>query len=143
MNAGSRADHNKFCLIEKWTLLLDARGRGVGHHVTYELALDDGRILRTRVSRPVDTTTYGPGLWKAILRDQLDVTEGQFWACVQDKQVPDRGQASVETTVRAMPAGLLYQLIHIAHVPENQAKTLTLEQALAIMTAHWSKPQTP
>ncbi|BCB87816.1 hypothetical protein [Phytohabitans suffuscus] len=49
-------------------------------HVTYELTLSDGRVLRTRVSHPVDRTTYGPSIWSHILRDQLDVTNAVFWA---------------------------------------------------------------
>ena len=58
----------------------DARGGKVIHYITYELPLFDGRRLRTRVWRPADNTTYGPSLWKAILRDRLEVTEDEFWA---------------------------------------------------------------
>lgn len=42
----------------------------------------DGRVLRTRVSHPVDRTDYGKSLWSHILRDQLEVSEAQFWECV-------------------------------------------------------------
>lgn len=141
MNAGTRVDHNQFCLNEEWELVRDARGRAVGHHVTYELPLRDGNIQRTRISHPVNKQTYGPRLWKTILRDQLEVTEEEFWACVKDKQLPDRGQDEDETPEEALPAGLVYQLIHVAGVPEDEVKTMTLEQAVARMTAHWSKPK--
>lgn len=60
-------------------------------HVTYELTLHDGRILRTRISHPVDRTTYGAGMWSHILRDQLDVSEGEFRDCVLEGRVPARG----------------------------------------------------
>jgi hypothetical protein len=47
------------------------------HHVTYELDLPDGRILRTRISHPPGRTTYGPSsLWAHVPRDQLQVSEG-------------------------------------------------------------------
>ncbi len=140
MNAGTRADHDRFCLTEKWDVVRDARGRAVGHHVTYELQLFDGRVLRTRISRPADKTTYGPTLWKAILRDQLDVTEDEFWACVRNGRIPERGQGAEASPKAALPAGLVYQLIHVAVVPEAQVRGLTLEEALAAMNAHWSEP---
>ncbi len=140
MNAGTRADHNAFCLTEEWELVRDAQGRPVRHHVTYELGLPDGRVLRTRVSRPVNKTTYGPTLWRAILREQLDVSEGEFWACVKNKQLPPRGQPNDATPETTLPAGLVHQLIHVASVPEDDVKNLTLEQALDIMAQHWSTP---
>ena len=32
------------------------------------------------MSRLASTQTYGPGLWRTILSDQLCVTEEEFWA---------------------------------------------------------------
>lgn len=128
----------------KWELVRDAKGRPVGHHITYELKLHDGRVLRTRVSRPANKTTYGPGLWKAILSKQLDVTEVEFWAGVKHRhrhrQRPERGQPQVDTAEATLPAGLVHQLIHVARVPEDEVKKLTLEQAVAVMAEHWSTP---
>lgn len=140
MSPGTRATHNQFCLAEKWEAVRNARGGKVTHHITYELPLLDGRRLRTRVSRPADNTTYGPSLWKAILRDQLEVTEGEFWACVKDKQLPNRGQVAEPTSGSSLPAGLVYQLIHVARIPEAEVKGLTLDQANAVMAEHWSRP---
>lgn len=77
----SRKDHDAFCRHEEWERVRDAVGRKGTHHVTYELNLPDGRVLRTRVSRPVDRSDYGPNLWGHILRDQLEVDEATFWAC--------------------------------------------------------------
>lgn len=141
MNAGTRVDHNRFCLNEEWTLVRGARGREVRHHVTYELDLPDGRVLRTRVSRPVQKVVYGVDLWKAILREQLCVTEDEFWACVKSKVKPDRGGGSVEPPPQSLPASLVHQLIHQAGVPEEQVATMTLKEAVKAMTAHWSEPK--
>ena len=140
MSPGTRATHNQFCLTEKWEAVRNARGGPVAHHITYELPLWDGRRRRTRVSRPADNTTYGPSLWKTILRDQLEVTEDQFWACVKDKERPNRGQDAQPTSGSSLPAGLVYQLIHIARLPEAHVKGLTLDQANAVMAEHWSQP---
>jgi hypothetical protein len=138
--AASRRDHNRFCLTERWDEIRNARGGKVGHHLTYELRLPDGRILRTRISRPADNTTYGPALWRHILTDQLDVTEPEFWACVRDKQPPDRGPATQELPAGALPASLVHQLIHVAGVPEDEVASMSLERAIEVMAAHWSQP---
>lgn len=139
MNAGTRSDHNTFCQTEKWVLVRDAQGRPVRHHVTYELPLPDGRILRTRISRPVDKTTYGPALWRSILRDQPDVGEEAFWACVRHKQLPERGGPPAAPPETSLPTGLVHQLIHVAGVSEHEITTMTLAQALARMNDHWSR----
>ncbi|MFV2087505.1 hypothetical protein [Micromonospora sp. LOL_021] len=57
-----RQAHEKFCQHEQWTRVRDARGRTGTHHVTFELGLADGRILRTRLSHPVDRSVYGRSL---------------------------------------------------------------------------------
>lgn len=69
------------------------------------------------------------------------MTEDEFWACVKGKQLPSRGHSPDETPDTTLPAGLVYQLIHVVRVPEDDVKHLTLEQAMAAMTEHWSKPQ--
>lgn len=109
------------------------------HHVTYELALPDGRTLRTRISRPVNTGTYGAGLWERILREQLEVSEDGFWECVTNGTPPDRSGRPVPSSP-ALPAGLVHQLIHEARVPEEEVAQMSLDQAVARMHEHWSRP---
>jgi hypothetical protein len=138
---GSRRDHDRFCRVEGWTVVRDARGRPVGHHIAYELTLRDGRILRTRISRPPNNETYGPRLWALLLSDELQVTEAEFWACVADKEPPDRGTGTTEPPAHALPAGLVHQLIHVAAVPEDEVAAMPLERALEVMNEFWSRPQ--
>lgn len=140
MNVGGRVDHNRFCVNDRWDLVRDARGREVRHHVTWELPLLDGRILRTRISRPLKKEMYGPNLWKPILRDQLEVSENEFWICVKDGVRPDRGR-DVEAPADALPAQLVYQLIHQAGVAEREVADMTLQQAMDAMTTYWSTPK--
>lgn len=137
---GSRRDHNRFCQVEGWSEVRNARGKKVAHHLTYELELPDGRILRTRVSRPADNTTYGPGLWKHILTEQLFVTEDEFWDCVSNGRPPDRGTSTQRVDANALPASLVYQLIHEAGVPEEDVAEMTLQQATETMVRFWSRP---
>jgi hypothetical protein len=87
---GTRQDHEAFCRREGWDVVRTARGGTGSNHLTFELALTGGEILRTRISHPVNRTTYGAALWSHILGAQLKVTEAQFWACVHDKVLPDR-----------------------------------------------------
>jgi hypothetical protein len=132
----TRKDHETFCQIEEWRRVRDARGRTGTHHVTYELDLVDGRILRTRVSHPVDRTDYGPGMWKHILRDQLDVAEPAFWACVRDGVKPARG--TPEPPAGALPADLVYMLISRAGLAESEVAGMTKDEAVARLQRHWT-----
>jgi len=136
--SGSRRDHKRFCEIEGWTAVTNARGKAVGHHITFELPLADGRILRTRISRPADNSGYGPSLWEAILRDQLDISEKQFWDCVQHKVTPPRPGTSPAIPAAGIPAALVYQLLNTVGLEESEVAAMTKEQAVARMTAHWS-----
>jgi hypothetical protein len=49
-------------------------------HLTYELALSDGRVYRARISRPSRADTCGKGMWPYLLKDQLHATEAEHLA---------------------------------------------------------------
>lgn len=133
--APTRADHEAFCKAEGWTLVRDARGRTGTHHLTYELALADGRILRTRISHPPDRTTYGHSIWSHILRDQLGVSTDEFWACVRGGVLPGRSVPQVPE--RALPADLVWQLVTKWHVPESEVAQMTRDEAVERLTIFW------
>ena len=137
-SAPTRSDHEAFCTTEEWELMRDARGRTGTHHVTYELRLHDGRILRTRISHPPDRTTYGKSIWSHILRDQLGVSEAELWACIQDKVRPDRGEPKVRE--QALPADLVHLLITRVGLSEAEITEMSKVDAIARMQAYWSKP---
>jgi hypothetical protein len=132
----TRKDHDEFCHVEGWRLVRSARGRTGTHHLTYELHLPDGRILRTRISRPVDRTDYGPSMWRHILRDQLQVTEAEFWACARDGARPDRGVPLPHP--RALPADLVRLLITKVGLAESEIASMTREEAIARLQRHWA-----
>jgi hypothetical protein len=131
----TRKDHEAFCEAEQWVRVRDARGRTGTNHVTCELALPDGRILRTRISHPVDRSGYGPSLWSHILRDQLQVTEPEFWACVRDGVLPGRG--ILQPPPDALPADLVHLLITRAGLPEAEVANMTRERAIARLQEFW------
>ena len=138
----SRRQHKQFCDIEGWDTVRNARGKQVSHHITYELALDDGRILRTRISRPANNDTYGPSLWTAILRDQLDATEDAFWDCVERQVLPPRPGRADFPAPAGLPASLVHQLKTALGLNDADIAVLSKDEAVARMTAFWSQPPT-
>lgn len=132
---GGRDDHEKFCVSEQWELVVNARGKPVRHHATYRLVLADSRVLRTRISRPVDRTTYSASIWNHILQDQLMVEDDEFWACVEAGVLPARGTASVPES--ALPLALVWQLTHTAGIDEAVVALMTKVQAVQAINDYW------
>lgn len=110
------------------------------HHITFELPLPSGRILRTRISRPANTETYGPSLWSTILAAHLGVAETAFWACLDNGTLPVREAAPAKVPVDAIPAGLAYQLIHTVGLSDAEVAAMSRDEAIARMNAYWSQP---
>jgi hypothetical protein len=133
----TRADHERFCEVEGWTPVRDAKGRTGTHHVTYELVLWDGQVLRTRISHPPDRTTYGPGIWGHILRDQLRVDQEAFWACVREGERPDRGAPAVPA--EALPADLVHLLLTRVCLSEDEVRRLSRPEAIARLQQYWAE----
>lgn len=133
----TRQDHERFCDVEGWKPVRDARGRTGTHHVTYEVALPDGRILRTRISHPVDRSTYGPSLWSHILRDQLQVSEPELWSCVRDGVKPDRGMP--EPPAEALPADLAYLLMNRVGLSESEVAAMSKAEAVERLNRYWTE----
>jgi hypothetical protein len=131
----TRKDHQNYCLNEGWTRVRNTRGKG-GHHVTFELTLPDGRVLRTRISHPPNGQTYGPSMWAHILRDQLHVSEEEFWACVREKRVPQRGR--VEPNTPSIPAGVVAQLLSHG-VEESEVRVMSRAEAIERLNLIWSQ----
>lgn len=126
--APTRAHHRDFCVTEGWTQRTTVRGE-TGDHVRYDLALPDGRILSTRISHPVSgRATYGKRLWAKILRDDLEVTAGAFWACVQEGALPERGIPALPPP-EAIPLGLFHQLVTVVGLAEADVRTMTKAEA--------------
>ena len=135
----TRADHERFCTTEGWTERKRATGKRGSHHVNYELALPDGSVLFTRISHPVDRSDYGPAIWGHILRDQLQVSADEFWACVRDQVLPDRSRpAGLD---EAIPLGVVRTLTHQARIPEEDVRAMTKAQAIARLAEFYTTGQ--
>jgi hypothetical protein len=132
----TREAHEKFCLTERWTQVRDARGRTGTHHLTFELALPDGRVLRTRISHPIDRSTYGASMWGHVLPDQLDVQEAEFWNCVQDGVLPGRGVP--DAPAEALPAEVVYLLKNRVGLNDAELAALSKDEAVARLNQYWT-----
>lgn len=131
--APTRADHLQFVVNEGWQQVPST------HHETYELGLADGRVLRTRISRPPNKTTYGARMWAHILRDQLDVTADEFWTCVTDGVAPDRTSADVvEQLDDAIPVDVVNLLISRVGLTRRDLVGMTRQDAIARLNEFWS-----
>lgn len=133
----TRADHDTFCKREGWTRVRTARGNKGTDHVTYELALADGSVLRTKVSHPPDRSDYGDGLWQHILKDQLRVTEAEFWACVRDSTKPTRNAQPPGRAEGSIPAGVIHHLIHTVGLSEHEVAGMSRDEAITRLNEYW------
>jgi hypothetical protein len=141
-HAASRREHQRFCEIEGWDEVFNSRGGPTQHHITYELLLGNGSILRTRISHPANTEAYGKSLWSHILDDQLHVTEAEFWECVDNTIPPDRTPVTARPDSITLPAQLAYQLVHTLNLTSEAIASLTLEETVKLMAEHWVQPPT-
>lgn len=129
----NRAAHKTFVTTEGWTEVEST------HHDTYELTLSDGRILRTRISRPPSSKeTYGRRMWAHILRDQLDVTEEVFWACVEDGELPDRGRDDTDAPGDAIPVDVARLLASRVGLSRDEIRAMSPDQAIARLNEFWT-----
>ncbi len=129
----TRADHERFVRNEGWQQVPST------HHETYELELPDGTVLRTRISRPPDKTTYGPRMWAHILRDQLEVTAEEFWACVQGGAGPERSPGDAPDDVDdAVPVDVVNLLVARVGMTRRDIARLTRQEAIARLNEYWA-----
>jgi hypothetical protein len=129
--APTRKHHEKFCVTEGWTRVTDARGRAVSHHATFTFATPQGDILRTRISHLIGRETYAPSMWAHILRDQLRVSADEFWTCVLDGVLPERGVPTVPDT--ALPLPLVARLVRELGLSRAEIAKLSAEGARALL----------
>ena len=120
--------------------LRSGSGKRSTHHETYELALPTGDLLRrTRISRPPDRTVYGSGLWSHILRDQLQVSQQEFWQCANDGIVPSRSQPAAPGP--SIPTEVLYLLKQRVGMRDDQLADMTADEAIERLQHYWTTGQ--
>ena len=86
-------------------------------------------------------TTYGLRLWAHVLRDQLEVSAEQFWACVRSRTPPVRGVTRAQGD--GVPAEVIYQLVVRWRVPEDEVAAMTKQEAVDRLHSLWSQQDVP
>lgn len=106
-----------------------SRGRSrTGDHLRYSKEMPNGSRLRTKVSKH-PREEIGDDLFKHILRDQLRVTEDEFWSVVRRHSL-DQEEPGKPATV-GLPGWLVTCLIEVAGLPEDEVLGMTPEAAEA------------
>ena len=78
--------------------------RATGHDF-FEKTLPDGEILRTHASRS-GSKTVSPGRFKAILSDQLRLSEAEFWEVLRTRTPAPRPSPAPQPAPRSLPLWL-------------------------------------
>jgi hypothetical protein len=123
----------QFCRIDGW------RESRRTDHVFYEKVLADGTVLRTHRSF-AGGKTMSPGRFKAILRNQLQVSEDDFWTALETKEPVARPSDPPEEEA-AFPAYLVRVLKDDLHLSEAEVAELSREEAQRLVHQHWSRSQ--
>lgn len=82
--------------------------RATGHDF-FEKTLPDGEILRTHISR-AGSKTMSPGRFKAILSDQLRLSEAEFWDVLRTRTPASRPSPAPEPAPLSLPLWLAQAL---------------------------------
>ena len=65
------------------------------------------------------------------------VTETEFWDCVNDKQIPDRG-TKARPDVDHIPTDVIWALLHRVGMSESDIQAMTKEEAISRLTLFWT-----
>jgi hypothetical protein len=124
-------DVRTFCRVDGWERRADAPGRSVVKHEVWTKALGDGSVLRTVISK--GRGTYKASTTAHILKHQLRVTEGEFWAAVRSGTPPLRpGPGPPERAGETLPLGVVRALLAAGFTTADM-RSLTLAEAKRIL----------
>jgi hypothetical protein len=128
----SKADLKRFCEIDGWE-----KTKAVNpDHDRYRKVLEDGSVLRTKVSRGRGPACDDHNLWHAIWGRQLGLdSEDQFWEVLETKQPARRGGPVEAEPDSSLPTWLTDHLIFVMNMDEREVLRLGAEDAKQIYAA--------
>jgi predicted RNA binding protein YcfA (HicA-like mRNA interferase family) len=121
----------RFCRIDGWQ-----ESRRTGHGF-FEKTLADGTVFRTHRSF-AGGKTMSPGWFKAILRNQLRVSEAAFWRALETGEPVARPSEPVEADPGS-PAYLVRVLTMELHLSEAEIAELAPAGAERLVHEHRSE----
>ena len=126
-----------FCRIDGWEEV--SGGRSPDHRY-YRLVLDDGAVLETRVSHS-SKKTMSQGRWRAILRDQLGVSDEDFWKSLRDKKPVERpSRHPLEAEIEQIPLWAAELLTARLGMSLADIARLGRDRAIELARESWAKP---
>jgi hypothetical protein len=133
------SDHKKFVETEGWEKKGTASGGGkTGNHFRYSLRLNTGEIMYTRVSHGSGSIN-DPSLVASILREQLRVSEEDFYRCVKDGVLPPRpAPENLEVPTEGLDAKLVRNLITKVGLSQSEVAALRKTEAIEMWNQYLS-----
>ena len=112
--------------------------RATGHDF-FEKTLPDGELLRTHASRS-GSKTISPGRFKAIMSDQLQLSEAEFWEVLRTKTPAPRPSPAPDRAPASVLLWLALALEREARLTRNQIAGLDEDEARRLLVEARSKP---
>ena len=123
-----KKDVKRFCELDGWE---KTEAESPDHH-RYRKRLDDGTILRTKVSHGRGSICRAPQLWTKVWRHQLGLaSEDQFWEVLKTRKLAPRGAPAEPPAEPQMPAWLFEALVYTFQVDEDEVRSLSEDEAVA------------
>ena len=133
MRTPSWDEFRDFLRHDDWT-----EDRATGHNF-FEKTLPDGELLRTHASRS-GSKTMSPGRFKAILSDQLLLSEAEFWEVLRTKSSAARPSPAPEPNPMSLPLWLAFALEREAGLSRGEIEDLDAEEGRRLLVEARSKP---
>jgi hypothetical protein len=123
-----KKDVKRFCELDGW----EKTEAESPDHDRYRKRLDDGSVLRTKVSLGRGPICRAPQLWTKVWRHQLGLqSEDQFWEVLKTRKPAPRGVPVEIPAQPQMPAWLFEALVYTFQVDEDEVRSLSEDEALA------------
>jgi hypothetical protein len=133
-----KKDLRRFCELDGWEQT-EARSPD---HDRYRKTLENGDILRTRVSHGRGPACGDPALWNRIWRAQLALaSEAEFWEVLRTRRPADRtptgrGAPTEAPKQPTMPAWLFEFLVNVIGLSESDVLDMTEDEAMQRYMRH-------
>lgn len=124
----------RFCELDGWE---KTEAKSPDHH-RYRKMLDNGDILRTKVSMGRGPVCDDAALWGRIWRHQLALeTEAEFWEVLKTSQPARRGQPEdVPDEAATIDAWLFEFLTNVVGLSDGDVLQMTAEEAMEHYLQH-------